>query len=125
MPAPISDSSRFRVAAMSTEPSAAICVVAAGKTPRQSLRIGCSLTCLGAQAGSLGVPARQRLQIGDNVGAGNDIDVAAADIAQVFAVRPLLDIAHAVFRNDGAISMLEAVNRRGADASARVASGEN
>ena len=47
------------------------------------------------------------LQVGQHCGEVGDIDVAAADVAQVVAVRLFLDVADAVFGNDRPVAIAE------------------
>src|SRR4051794_18828609 len=74
---------------------------------------------------SCGVLLSPVLEIREHGGEVGDIDIAAADVAQIVVVRAFLDVADAVFRHDGAVAIAEAVHRGGANAAARVAAGDD
>src|SRR3954468_4522834 len=65
------------------------------------------------------------LEVRKHGGELGDIHIAAADVAQIVAVRLFLDVADAVFWNDGAVAIAETVDRAGADTAARVAAGHD
>src|SRR5262249_43537307 len=72
-----------------------------------------------------GVRLAPLLEIGEHRGEVGDVDIAPRDVAQVVAVRLLLDVADAVLGNDRAIAMAEAVDGSGTDAAAGIAAGDD
>src|SRR5262249_12751857 len=65
------------------------------------------------------------LQVVDAEGKVDHVDIAPADVAQIVAMRPFLDVTHAVLRDQRAEAVAETVERAAADAARRVAAGDD
>src|SRR5882757_2462973 len=71
------------------------------------------------------VAATDLLDVGERLVQGDDVGIAAADVAQIVVVRPLLDVADAILGHGDPKTVGERVDHRGADAAAGVAAGHD
>src|SRR5438094_5665665 len=67
------------------------------------------------------IATRPTLKIGSAEGEIDDVDIAPADVAQVVAMRLLLDVADAILGHEGPVAQAKAVERGAADAARGVA----